>query len=579
MRVRSILACILAAIPVALAAPVAAFERFDFDQRYFVEPGYVIKDHTLVEADDGTYHLYYIKADETLPEGERAKTLGHSTSTDLKHWTPHPDVIPVVPGTWEEAFVWAPYIVRSGGVYWMFYTGVNWSYAQGIGVATSTDLYTWTKYSQNPVYTPSTTWAAWATNTWSNCRDPFVFQELGVWYMTTTAWTNTSRGAISLASSTDLTHWTDLGPLLVHPGPTQAWHVLESTNLHKYAGKWHLFCTEQNIGGSWYMTAPNLTGPWNFVSKQPFDAGHAIEVFRLDNKWMLSRHTTFAFQGLPRYVIKFDELDWVTASKPVVKWQDPLADWTVWSGDAFYLQPTFWDNSVARGAAPANFAGNSWVGTAELFTGPLQVGYPGLSAGEEPKGVLRSKVFTLTGNRLSLRVGGGQDPTRLYVALYTADDGVRRVQATGQNTDAMRDVIWDVTAFSGQRVFIEIADQSNGPWGHINVDEIIEYNEGATDAPAPRVLLSLHQNVPNPFNPSTRIRVDIPAAARGRLVVFDVRGRKVREIYQGGFAAGSQDLVWDGRHDDGTPAASGLYLYRLDLAGQAPLTRSMVLLK
>jgi hypothetical protein len=38
-------------------------------------------------------------------------------------------------------------------------------------------------------------------------------------------------------------------------------------------------------------------------------------------------------------------------------------------------------------------------------------------------------------------------------------------------------------------------------------------------------------------------------------------------------------LVWDGRHDDGTPAASGLYLYRLDLAGQAPLTRSMVLLK
>jgi hypothetical protein len=49
--------------------------------------------------------------------------------------------------------------------------------------------------------------------------------------MTTTAWTNTSKGAVSLASSPDLITWTDQGPLLVHPGP-QAWHVLESSNVH-----------------------------------------------------------------------------------------------------------------------------------------------------------------------------------------------------------------------------------------------------------------------------------------------------------------------------------------------------------
>jgi hypothetical protein len=44
------------------------------------------QDHTLVEADDGRFHLFYIKADESLPEGQRAKTLGHASSTDLVHW-------------------------------------------------------------------------------------------------------------------------------------------------------------------------------------------------------------------------------------------------------------------------------------------------------------------------------------------------------------------------------------------------------------------------------------------------------------------------------------------------------------
>ena len=202
-----------------------------------------------------------------------------------------------------------------------------------------------------------------------------------------------------------------------------------------------------------------------------------------------------------------------------------------------------------------------------------------MSAGEEPRGVLRSKTFTLNGNRISLRVGGGQDLDKLYVALYTTDDGVRRLRATGQNSDAMQTVIWDVGPWSGRRVFIEIADQATGTWGHINVDEIVEYNDGTTDAPAPRVLLSLHQNVPNPFNPSTRIRVDIPAATRGRLAVFDVRGRMVREVYAGAFGAGSHDLVWDGVRGDGAPAASGLYFYRLEVAGQQAQTRSMVLLK
>jgi hypothetical protein len=406
-----------------------------------------------------------------------------------------------------------------------------------------------------------------------------VVQDHGLWYLTTTASTSDLRGAVSLASSSDLVHWTDLGPLLVHPGP-QAWHVLESSNLHYHNGRYNLFLTEQNVGGSTWMSAPTLQGPWNYADREPFDAGHATEVFQLNGRWMLSRHTTFTFDGVPRYTIKFDDLDWNTVEKPIVHETDPLAGWTIWSGDAFYLQPTFWDNSAARGAEPSGLGGNSYVGTAELFTGPLRVGYPGLAAGEEPQGRLRSAPFTLTGNRLAFKIGGGIDIEHLYLALYTTSDGQRCARATGFGTDAMQQVVWDVTPWTGKEVFLEIADLSSAPMGHINVDEITEYYEVpvATGA-VPQARLALHQNVPNPFNPTTRIALDLPRAGRAQLGIFDVRGHLVRTLCDGAMPAGPSVLQWDGTLADGRRAASGVYYYRLRFEEEAAIVRSMLLVK
>ena len=570
---------LLVAAVVLAALPAHAFVRFDFDQRYFIQPGQIVKDHTLVQAAGDTFHLFYIKADETLPESQRAKTLGHATSMDLMHWQYHPDVIPVVPNTWEESFVWAPHIVRSNGFWFMFYTGVNRNYAQAIGLAVTPDLYHWVKYPMNPVYTPSPAWAAWSTSTWSNCRDPYVVQDGGLWYLTTTASTLDLKGAVSLASSPDLVHWTDLGPLLVHPGP-QAWHVLESSNVHFHNGRYHLFLTEQNIGGSTWMSAPTLRGPWNYPSRQPFDAGHATEVFQLNGQWMLSRHTTFTFAGVPRYTIKFDNLVWDTVEKPILHETDPLAGWTIWSGDAFYLQPTFWDNSSARGADPSGLGGNSYVGTAELFTGPLRVGYPGLAAGEEPQGRLRSAPFTLTGNRLAFRIGGGDDLEHLYLALYTTSDGLLRVRSTGLDSDTMRQVVWDTSDWAGMEVFLEIADLSAAPMGHVNVDEITEYYEiPVAVAGLPAARLALQQNVPNPFNPSTRITLELPAAGQVQLAVFDVRGRLVRALYQGSLPGGPHVVSWDGTRSDGSRVPSGVYYYKLRFENEPALVRSMLLLK
>jgi len=78
----------------------------------------------------------------------------------------------------------------------------------------------------------------------------------------------------------------------------------------------------------------------------------------------------------------------------------------------------------------------------------------------------------------------------------------------------------------------------------------------------------LHGNWPNPFNASTTIAFDVSGTVPVRLVVYDVLGRRVRTLYSGELlTAGHYRTSWNGRDDEGRPAASGVYLYQL-IAGE-----------
>jgi endonuclease I len=91
--------------------------------------------------------------------------------------------------------------------------------------------------------------------------------------------------------------------------------------------------------------------------------------------------------------------------------------------------------------------------------------------------------------------------------------------------------------------------------------------------------LSLSQNAPNPFNPSTVIRFSLDRKVRdGSLRVYDVTGRLVRTLHDGPLAAGPHKVTWDGRDEAGARMASGTYLVRL-LAGRQILVRKATLIK
>jgi hypothetical protein len=94
---------------------------------------------------------------------------------------------------------------------------------------------------------------------------------------------------------------------------------------------------------------------------------------------------------------------------------------------------------------------------------------------------------------------------------------------------------------------------------------------------------SLGQNYPNPFNPATKIEYRLPETGPGgktevSVVVYDVRGAKVRVLVSGTESAGKHVVEWDGRNDAGQAVGSGVYFYRMTTAGFSDV-RKMVLLK
>jgi flagellar hook assembly protein FlgD len=95
---------------------------------------------------------------------------------------------------------------------------------------------------------------------------------------------------------------------------------------------------------------------------------------------------------------------------------------------------------------------------------------------------------------------------------------------------------------------------------------------------APRA--SLEQNTPNPFNPTTVIRFRVSAAGPVQLKVYDVSGRLVRTLVDDvrGSQSAPYSVTWDGRDDNGSSAASGVYFYQLVVPGNID-TKKMVLLK
>lgn len=158
-------------------------------------------------------------------------------------------------------------------------------------------------------------------------------------------------------------------------------------------------------------------------------------------------------------------------------------------------------------------------------------------------------------------VGAGAEP-------YS--DGVSGNQATGRDT-----LIFSPDTSTPDLLYYQCFFHQYMGWRVNMVDDVATTTESESELPE---RFSLRGNYPNPFNPSTTIRFDLPESATVQIDVFDALGRRVLDVSGGSYAARSGLAV---RIEAGD-LPSGIYIYRVtavtanDLRWSASSTMSLV---
>jgi len=217
---------------------------------------------------DGLWYMFYSGDDNA----ELATRIGVATSTDLINWTPYvsnPVLSPAVVG-WDDGRVDAPYVIKKGSTWYMYYTGedADANYQYQVGLATSTDLLHWTKSASNPVV------AVGAAGTWDFGSTAIgnVIKTSDSYVMVYDGWNTTPPARVSeagvmrfgFAYSTDLITWTKFAgnPFFNTGGSGWDSSKVYSPNLYLLGGKPVIYYnatngTNENTGYAYLDSAVN----------------------------------------------------------------------------------------------------------------------------------------------------------------------------------------------------------------------------------------------------------------------------------------------------------------------------------
>ncbi|MCB0306205.1 MAG: T9SS type A sorting domain-containing protein, partial [Calditrichaeota bacterium] len=174
-----------------------------------------------------------------------------------------------------------------------------------------------------------------------------------------------------------------------------------------------------------------------------------------------------------------------------------------------------------------------------------------------------------------------------YVADIETADPLLTFQFTASNDSLLRNfktdtgelILLSLGGFSGTvDLGIFVTDGDNATVSdtiQVVIEPLVGIGLPGTGVPAQ---YALEPNYPNPFNPNTVIRFQLPEAQEVRLTVYSILGQKVRTLISERLAAGYHQAVWDGLNERGAQMSSGMYIYRLE-AGKFQQVRKMILLK
>lgn len=216
------------------------------------------------------------------------------------------------------------------------------------------------------------------------------------------------------------------------------------------------------------------------------------------------------------------------------------------------------------------------------LVGKTVINTKGVLSGSAVPQLTLSKVSAMNGVNIFVKADDFENNiSNVYATIFSPSDEIsQELELTDTDKDGRYDgVVTDLNDFGSYKVITYAYDKSK------NVSEpmktlIVVVDGETTEIEEQKQPKEFHvyNPYPNPFNPSTTIRYELPEKTNFELVIYDILGRKVRVLDQGYKSSGTYETIWDGKTDNGLLSASGVYIYKLR-AGKYLKQGKMVLMK
>ncbi len=460
----------------------------------------------IVLFDGFIYHLWYTGIDDQVHR------IGHATSPDGIVWTKDSTNNPVMSvgsaTSWDYPRVQGIHIIFDGAIYQMWYSGGDF-FDWRIGYATSVNGISWTKFENNPILEVG------PAGSWDDASTAFGLVQLDETNSTYNMWYSGYDGTnvrIGYAKSLQgLEDFTVAPNTYVIPGSDS---VVVTALFTGDTTSRALFAEFEAFDRT------NLDSVRLYDDGAHHDGAAADSLF--GNVWLVPADERLYYTGLKATlnataIINYDDLARFTTIGPVVL--DSLA--ITYPADGRPVPP---------------------VVKFDLYISNL-----GAAATATAIGAIVTTTDTCTTIALGNKAYGDIAPGETVV-----NSGDYRF-LINDNCSGNFDIPFALSITSEGYVF-----WSDSFSVHINPGVGIAENESALPAE-----FTLHPAYPNPFNPVTTLRYDLPQRADVTLTIYDILGREVRTLVQGEQAAGYKSVTWDGQDASGHALPSGIYIARL----------------
>ncbi|UCD37550.1 MAG: VCBS repeat-containing protein [Fidelibacterota bacterium] len=201
---------------------------------------------------------------------------------------------------------------------------------------------------------------------------------------------------------------------------------------------------------------------------------------------------------------------------------------------------------------------NTIAGSLNLYSRPIHVTVINTTAPAAPQNLTAEAgdgQVTLTWNQNT-----ESDFLRYRIYSGTAANPTTLVDSTSGITDTTKTLtgLTNGTAYYFRITAVDVALNESAYSSEVSATPTSP--SAVSDQDALPTEFALHANYPNPFNPSTSIRYDLPEAADVILTVYDLLGREVVRLVEGHMEPGYQQVVWSGKNAASLEVPSGIYI-------------------